>query len=71
MAVGEQIGIVDYEEDELLSKVINRPGYYMTTEGTKPCHIIRYFSLYGEEYAEIIIPNGKTQVKKWKVTECR
>lgn len=49
----------------------NKTGYYLTTNGYKPCYIIRYFSVYGEEYAEITTVCGKMQVKKWKVMEDR
>lgn len=52
--------------------MVNKTGVYMTSYGYKPCHIIRYFTLYGAEYAEISTPLGQhTQVKKWKVIEDR
>jgi len=50
---------------------MNKTGYYLTTDGYKPCCIIQYFSLYGEDYADIVTLYGKTQVKKWKVIEDR
>lgn len=52
-------------------KIVNKNGHYLTGQGYKPCYIIRYFSLYGEEYAEITTHTGKIQVKKWKVMEDR
>lgn len=51
---------------------INKSGAYLTCYGYKPCNIIRYFTLYGDEFAEISTPLGqKIQVKKWKVIEDR
>lgn len=51
--------------------IVNKTGVYLTCCGYKPCHILRYFTLYGEEYAEITTHTGKIQVKKWKVMEDR
>lgn len=51
---------------------INKSGAYLTCYGYKPCNIIRYFTLYGDEFAEISTALGqKIQVKKWKVIEDR
>lgn len=51
-------------------KIVNKQGYYLTRYGYKPCYIKRYFTLYGDEFAEITTPLGQhTSVKKWKIME--
>lgn len=53
-------------------KKVNKTGGYLTCYGYKSCYIERYFTLYGDEYAEISTPlEQKMQVKRWKVIEDR
>lgn len=53
-------------------KTVNKEGTYLTSYGYKPCYIKRYFTMYGDEFAEISTPlRQKTHVKKWRVIEDR
>jgi len=66
----------EYREKEgimqISETIVNKTGSYLTSYGYKPCFIKRYFTLYGDEFADISTPLGqKTHVKKWRVIEDR